>query len=351
MASATTGAGERKVVGGRSTIREVAEAIGVSTATVSRVLNGNGSVAPGTRALVMEAIERHGFAGRRRGPRQRPIAGTVAVRCPYLLTDYFGIVLSAVERSLRQRGKHILLSAEAEQGDEPSLASLLHTGATEGAILILPPEPAAALTDLRMRRYPFVVVDPRTALPNDIAAVSAAHLSGARAATEHLIRLGHTRIGAITGPHNWIATDGRLMGYRAALATTGRLAPEQMVIAGEEPTIAHGLEAGRAMLSLPEPPTAIFAFNDKMAIGAMEAAAERGLSVPQDLSIVGFDDLELSQVVQPRLTTVRQPLDEMARIGVELLLRLIDGREIDTLHIELATELVVRGSTGPPPPH
>ena len=173
-------------------------------------------------------------------------------------------------------------------------------------------------------------------------------MSGARIATEHLINLGHRRIAAIAGPLNWIATDGRLLGYRAALAYAGQLAPEELVSVAGEPTIDHGLEAARALLDLAQPPTAIVAFNDKIAVGAMEAAAERGLRVPEHLSVVGFDDLELSRVVQPRLTTIRQPLEEMARLGVELLLRLIEGREINALHVELATELVVRSSTAPP---
>ena len=332
----------------RSTIREVASEAGVSTATVSRVLNDSATVAPATRALVLQAIERHGLTARRRRAPIRPLHDVVAVRCPYVLDDYFGAILSAIARSLRQRGKVLLLSAEAIEGDEPSLPELLRPELTEGAILILPPEPGAVLADLRRSGYPFVVVDPRTALAPDIAAVSAAHLSGAHLATEHLLTLGHTRIAAIAGPLNWIATDRRLMGYRAALAAHGRLAPAELVRVGGEPTFAHGLEAARALLALPAPPTAIVAFNDKIAVGAMEAAAERGLRVPADLSIAGFDDLDLSRAVVPRMTTVRQPLEELARMGVELLLRLIDGREIDTLHIELATELVVRASTGPP---
>jgi LacI family transcriptional regulator len=334
----------------RSTIQDVALEAGVSTATVSRVLNRSGRVSPQTREVVLRAIERHKFSARRRGSRTKPLRDVVAVRCPYLLDDYFGVILSAVERSLRQRGKGLFLSAEAERGNEHNLPKLLRTEVTEGAVLVLPPEPSATLAELRAQEYPFVVVDPRTALPANIAAVSAAHLAGAQMATEHLIELGHSRIAAIAGPLNWIATDRRLLGYRAALAANGRLASEDLVRVGGEPTIAHGLLAARELLALPKPPTAIVAFNDKIAIGAMQAAAERGLAVPGDLSIVGFDDLELSRVVTPRLTTVRQSLEEMARMGVELLLRLIEGREIHTLHIELATELVVRGSTGPPRP-
>jgi LacI family transcriptional regulator len=327
----------------RATIRDIAHETGVSTATVSRVLNGSANVAPQTRAVVRRAIERHGLTPRPRQVRARALRDVVAVRCPYVLDEYFGVILSAVERSLRQRGKIVLLSAEALEGDELSLPELLRSDITEGAVLILP------LADLRGSRYPFVVVDPRTSLAPDIAAVSAAHLAGARMATEHLLQLGHTRIAAIAGPLNWIAADSRLLGYRAALAASGTLAPDGLVRMGGEPTIAHGLDQARALLDLPEPPTSIVAFNDKMAIGAIEAAAERRLRVPEDLSVVGFDGLELSRAVVPRLTTVRQPLEEMARMGVELLLRLIDGREIDTLHVELATELVRRASTGPPP--
>jgi LacI family transcriptional regulator len=332
----------------RSTIRDVALDAGVSTATVSRVLNGSPKVSAGTRAVVLEAMERHRFTARGRRRRARPMQDVVAVRCPYLLTDYFGIILSTVARSLRLRGKGLLLSAEAEEGDEASLAALLRPETTDGAVLILPPEPSAMLLDLRAQGYPFVVIDPRTALPADIAAVSAAHLTGSRLATDHLIELGHRRIAAIAGPLNWIATDGRLLGYRAALAATGHLASEEFVRLGGEPTIAHGIEAARELLDLQDPPTGIVAFNDKIAIGTMQAAAERNLRVPEDLSVVGFDDLNLSRVVAPRLTTVRQPLEEMARMGVELLMRLIEGREIHTLHIELATELVVRASTAPP---
>jgi LacI family transcriptional regulator len=334
----------------RRTMVDVAREAGVSTATVSRVLNDSGNVSPRTRAVVLAAIERSGLTARRRRDRAGPWPGVITVRCPYVLDEYFGAILSAVARSLRERGKVLMLSAEAVQGDEPSLPELLRPEVTEGALLILPPEPGAVLAELSAGGYPFVVVDPRTALPPDIAAVSAAHLGGARLATEHLLRLGHTRIAAIAGPHNWIAAEGRLLGYRTALAASGRLAPDGLVREGGEPTIAHGLAAARDLLALPSPPTAIVAFNDKVAIGAMDAAAERGLRVPDDLSVVGFDDLELSRVVTPRLTTVRQPLEEMARMGAELLLRLIDGREIDTLHVELATELIVRASTGPPAP-
>src|ERR1700728_2708973 len=129
----------------RATIRDVASEAGVSTATVSRVLNESAHVAPRTRAVVLQAIERHGLTARPRRAGVRPLRDVVAVRCPYVLDEYFGVILSAIARSLRQRGKVLLLSAEALEGDEPSLPELLRTEITEGAVLLLPPEPGAVL--------------------------------------------------------------------------------------------------------------------------------------------------------------------------------------------------------------
>jgi LacI family transcriptional regulator len=330
-----------------ATVRDIASAVGVSPATVSRVLNDNASVAPHTRDAVLRAMRRSSFTRRPRGSSAHS-RGFIALRCPYILTDYFGVLVSAIAESLRQRGKRIFLSA-GDDNEQPRLSALRLPENTEGAILVLPSEPSTVLADLRASSYPFVVVGARYAVPADVAAVSVANMAGARAATEHLIQLGHERIATICGPLDWLSSDGRLMGYRAALATAGQLPPDEFVRVGGDPTIDNGLEAARALLGLPRPPTAILAYNDKMAVGALRAAAERGLNVPRDLSIVGFDALEMSQASVPRLTTVRQPIEEMARISVELLVSLLERREVDTAHVVLATELVVGGSSGPPP--
>src|SRR5581483_4120797 len=217
-----------------------------------------------------------------------------------------------------------------------------------GAIVILPPEPSEQLVALRGRGFPFVVVDPRTAMPRDIAAVSAAHFAGARSLTAHLTRLGHRRIGVIAGPDNWLASEARLAGHASALAEAGVL-PSPELVRATEPTTRHGYQAANALLDLPQRPTALIGFNDKAAVGALTAAAQRGLRVPEDLSVAGFDDIDLAQATSPMLTTVRQPLAEMGRMAVSLLIRLLDGHQVDALHVELATELVVRGSTGPAP--
>ncbi|TCC18931.1 LacI family DNA-binding transcriptional regulator [Kribbella speibonae] len=330
----------------RATMRDVAAAAGVSLATVSRVVNQLGGIAPETRRLVEQAIEELGLPGPTpRGGTPKPVEGAVYVRCPYVLTDYFGLIVSSIAEALDRHGRQMILNAGEATQQDPALASLASRRGIGGAILILPPEPSEDLVRLSSRRFPFVVVDPRTALPRDIPSVSAAHHSGARQLTAYLTVLGHTRIGVIAGPREWLAADARLSGHSAALADVGIL-PDPALVRHDQPTTQHGYRAAGELLDLVPRPTALVAFNDKAAIGALQAATERGLSVPRDLSIAGFDDLDLARATTPQLTTVRQPLQEMGRMAVSLLIRLLERHEVEALHVELATELVVRGSTG-----
>jgi LacI family transcriptional regulator len=186
-------------------------------------------------------------------------------------------------------------------------------------------------------------------VPRDIAAVSAAHFAGSRSITAHLAGLGHRRIGVIAGPHNWLAGQARLAGHASALAEAGIPHPSELTRSGE-PTAEFGYQAAAELLDRPDPrdrPTALACFNDKTAVGALAAAAARGLRVPADLSVTGFDDIDLAQATSPLLTTVRQPLAEMGRMAVSLLIRLLEGHQVEARHVELATDLVVRSSTGP----
>lgn len=334
----------------RATVRDIAAATGVSIATVSRVLNGQDNVAPHTRDLVRQAVDRLGAQAP--SPRSQPAARTadaVFVRCPYLLTDYFGLIVSSIAETLDLYGRHLILDAGEPAAAKPVLVGLHTRPGLSGAILILPPEPVQQIIALRGRTFPFVVVDPRTPLPGDIVAVSAAHAAGARRLAAHLIELGHRRIGVIGGPHEWMASDARLAGHAAALADVGLLLPPEL-LRSVHPTTEDGYVAAGELLDLPDRPTALVGFNDKIAVGALRAAAERGLRVPQDLSVAGFDDIELSRATRPMLTTVRQPLQEMGRMAVTQLLRLQERHRLDALHVDLATELVVRESTGPVPP-
>jgi LacI family transcriptional regulator len=331
----------------RATIRDIAAQTGVSIATVSRVLNDQDNVSPHTRELVRLEVERLGKrAPAPRTAASRPSDGAIYVRCPYLLTDYFGLIVSSIAETLDLHGKQLLLNAGEAAQDKAELPLLASRSGVSGAIVILPPEASDELVALRARKFPFVVVDPRTPMPPDIVAVSAAHVAGARNMTGHLVDLGHRRIGVIAGPHNWLASKARLAGHTSALADVGVL-PEAMLVRSGEPTTEWGYRAAGELLDLPRRPTALVGFNDKAAVGALTAARERGLRVPEDLSIGGFDDIDLAQATQPMLTTVRQPLQEMGRMAVTLLMRLLERHQLDALHVELATELVVRGSTGP----
>lgn len=330
---------ERKIepVKQRASLRDIAAETGVSIATVSRVLNDHVNVAPRTRDLVLQAIER-----RRQETPER--TRTVYVRCPYVLTDYFGLIVSSIADTLKLHGLRLLLDAGESGQQSDAVKALPGQDDVDAAILILPPEEGDDLVALSQAGFPFVVVDPRTPPPPDIAAVSAAHSSGARAIADHLIGLGHRDIAVIAGPEEWLAGDARLAGHRAALAKAGvLLTPDRL--RHVEPTTAHGRRAAAELLDLSPRPTAIVCFNDKVAVGTLQAARERGLRVPEDLSVAGFDDIDLAEATDPRLTTVRQPLQEMGSIAVTQLMRVLDGHRPEALHIELATTLVIREST------
>ncbi|GIM95142.1 LacI family DNA-binding transcriptional regulator [Paractinoplanes toevensis] len=327
----------------RVTVRDIAAHAGVSIATVSRVLNEQSHVAPETRDLVQRAITELG--GRAVTRRPAP-AGSIYVRCPYLLTDYFGLIVSSIAETLDLHDRQLVLNAGESAQHGAVLPTLAGRTGIAGAIIVLPPEPGTELVALQAAGFPFVVVDPREPVPRDIAAVSAAHFAGARSLTGHLVELGHRRIGLIAGPDNWLASTARRAGHISALADAGVLPDPALALPGE-PTVRFGYQAAQRLLDRPDRPTALLGFNDKAASGALAAAAERGLRVPEDLSIAGFDDIDLAQATRPTLTTVRQPLQEMGRMAVGLLLRLLNRHRLDALHIELATELIIRDSTGP----
>lgn len=327
-----------------ASVRAIAAEAGVSIATVSRVLNGHANVTASTR----ERVNRAATLLSRPIRVQRLIPASVYVRCPYVLSDYFGLIVSSIAEALEPHGRRLVLDAGEPAQTAHSLRQLPAKPEIGGAIIILPPEGTDEIVKLRDSRFPFVVVDPRQPLPDDIVAVSAAHFSGAQRMTQHLIELGHRRIGVIAGPSEWMATDARLAGHHAALVRIGRM-PEHDLVSFVHPTIDDGYRAARKLLDRRDRPTALVGFNDKIAVGALHAAAERGLRVPADLSITGFDDIELARATQPKLTTVAQPLQEMGRMAVTLLIRLQERTKLDALHVDLATKLVVRDSTGPAP--
>jgi LacI family transcriptional regulator len=335
---------------GRATIRDVARLAGVSVATVSRVVNDRPDVSPETREAVMHHVKALSFSTNRSARAlSRGKTGLIGFTIPFVLGDYYSFILSGAAEALHeQEMRAVLCPTRHEHDREAALVERLLRGTTDGAILLLPSESAEELRELGTLGFPFVVIDPAMPLDERIPSVSATHWAGARAATDHLLALGHRRIGMIGGRPGWVATEERINGYQAALAGAGVL-PSRELLVSSNFEIEGGYRAARQLLALSEPPTAILASNDNMAIGALRAAIDVGISVPEQLSVVGFDDSELSRVVTPALTTVWQPLEEMGRMAVSLLTRLIDGQRVETLRVELATRLVVRNSTAAPP--
>jgi LacI family transcriptional regulator, galactose operon repressor len=274
-------------------------------------------------------------------------AGLVGVLLPVVYDEYFARILHGVADAAYERRLRLMLwPTRHEHAREVALLEELR-GSTDGAILVLPEHSSEELVAAGAGGYPLVVIDPLAPLDAGIPSVSAAHESGGEQAMQHLLDLGHRRIAAITGPPGWVATERRRRAYRGALAAAGIPFAAALELEADfdfEP----GAQAAAVLLELDPPPTAIFAFSDMIAVGAMRAARARGIGIPDQLSIVGFDDSAYASVVQPALTTVRQPLAEMGATAVDLLLRLIRKEAVDTLHLEPFTRLVVRETTAPP---
>jgi LacI family transcriptional regulator, galactose operon repressor len=333
----------------RATIHDIAAEAGVSVATVSRVLNARDHVAPETRERIARIVRERGYVVNRSARNlQDGRTGLVGLLVPLVHPHYFSTIVAGASEALFEQDLRAVLSATEHKHDrEVTLLDRLMHGMADGALVVLPEETSDELERLLDTNYRFVVIDPRLPLDARIPAVSAAHSSGAGEAVRHLLELGHRRIAAITGPCDWVATEERRRGYHAALASYGILPDPRLEIEADF-EIPGGARAAAELLDTADPPTAIFAFNDNLAIGTIQAARAHGLRVPEDLSVVGFDDSEHASLITPTLTTVRQPLAEMGRTAVNLLRRLLDGQRVETLHVELGTRFVVRDSSAPP---
>ncbi len=227
-----------------------------------------------------------------------------------------------------------------------SWTSALASHDTDGVILVTSELTPVQLEQLRSGGIPLVVVDPVNPPPSELASVGATNWAGGLAATEHLLGLGHRRIAAIAGPPDYLCSRARIDGYRSALERAGIQFDPALVRHGD---FQHegGFRCGGELLDLASPPTAIFAGSDQQAFGVYEAARQRALCIPQDLSVVGFDDLPVARWVSPPLTTVRQPLAEMGRVAAQMLGELIENIPLRSRRMELSTELITRESTGP----
>lgn len=331
----------------RTTIAEIARTADVSVSTVSKVLNGHTDISESTRQRVQRLLDERGYQRRRAAHHGR--RGDLIDLVINDLDSAWGLaILTGVEEVLESAGLGLVVSAVHSRAalTRRWLDSLLARG-SQGAILVLSDLDPAQREQLRRHGTPIVVIDGLSQPPLEVASVGATNFAGGYAATEHLIELGHRRIAMIGGPEQLPCTRARIAGYRAAHEAADLPTPRGLLRYGN---FYHdgGLRAARSLLELPEPPTAVFAGSDLQATGVFEAARQFGRQVPDDLSVVGFDDLNFASWTAPALTTVRQPLHEMGATATRALLRLIDGEPLDSTSIELATSLVVRASTAAP---
>jgi LacI family transcriptional regulator len=328
----------------RVTIRDVAAHAGVSVATVSKVINGRYGVSAATYARVQTVIKEMGYE-----------ASLVAQSLRNHRTNVIGILVADLEpfstellkgaaRALRDSGFELVVySAGGRTSDrvgwERRYLSRLSGTLIDGAVLVTP-----TVVDVRYSA-PIVAVDPHTG-PSGLPTIDSDNLRGARLATEHLLGLGHRRIAMLTGRPDLQSAHLREQGYREALAAAGIPVEDELLREGAyDPAVSAA--AARLLLSGPRRPSAVFAANDQSAIATVEVAAEMGLRVPEELSVVGFDNVPDSALCSPPLTTVNQPIQEMGQRAVTMLIRLIRGEPVEQTHVTLDTSLVVRQSTRP----
>jgi len=326
------------------TIIDVAREAGVSYTTVSRVLNNKGSVKAETRKRVLLAMTRLGYVVDQRA---RSLAGghsqVIGLLVHDVGTSYIGEIIRGVDAEVASAQYDLLLyTTHRRKTKESAYVITLTRGMADGLLLVLPRDPGAYLETLRQHRFPHVLIDHRGG-DEEAPAVAAANWQGAYEATEYLIELGHRRIGFITGAMDQICAQDRLAGYETALADHGIAFDAGLVYRGDffQPL---GYAGASVLLELPHPPTAIFASNDVSAFGVMEAVREHGLRIPNDVSVLGFDDIPQAAHVHPPLTTVRQPLEEMGRQATCMLLEHIKDPLRPPKRVELPTELVLRQS-------
>jgi LacI family transcriptional regulator len=325
------------------TIHDVARAAGVSVSTVSRVLNDKADVAPETYRKVQEVIAELGYTSSlaARSMRSRR-TGVIGLIMPNLEDPFCVQVLKGVNHAAFHLHYDLIaytggaINGRPKAGRDQHYVSLLNGSLTDGVIVVTPSTADFATT------APIVAIDPFSACPQYLTVIAANH-AGAREAVEHLIGLGHRRIGFIGGRPDLQSAHQRREGYEAALRAAS-IAPDPELIAVGDFSIESGRACARQLLSLADPPTAIFAANDQSAFGAIEAARAAGRSVPGDLSVVGFDNIPEAATYQPALTTVDQFIARMGFVAAEMLIRLVQGERLETERCEMPTQLVIRDS-------
>jgi len=330
-----------------ATIKDVAEKAGVSIATVSRVFNNYASVREKTRIRVLRAAHELNYAPNilARGLQLKKTE-TIGVILPDLSGEFFSEVIRGIDEVASRRGYHILVSSYHSRGNEIEMMQrMLGESRVDGLILMAPLLSRRNLPAIAESKSPVVLLNSPTK-GSEIDTIVIDNFRGAYLMTQHLIGHGHQRIAFIRGPEGNFDAEERLLGYKTAMEEEGLPIVPELVERGTF-LKQSGFLAMTRLLSLKQPPTAVFASNDEMAIGALEAAQKSGVNVPEDMAIVGFDDILVARYVRPPLTTVHIPIYDLGSLAAE---RLIDSIESPGSMVKerkvIATGLIIRESCG-----
>ena len=325
------------------TIIDIAEAAGVSVSTVSRVLNDKRDVSAETAQRVQKIIDELGYASSlaARGMRSRRTQ-VIGLIMPDVAEPYSYAVLQGVNRAIAQLDYDLIvytngdISKNTSADQERYYVSLLNGSITDGVVVVTP-----AATSFSTAA-PLVAIDPNNESPDCPAVISTNH-QGALEAMQYLTSLGHRRIGFITGREELVSSRRRLQGYRDGLVAVGIKVDEALIQTGDYSS-QTAIGCANNLLSMDNPPTAIFAANDRSAMSVYQVAEERGLRIPEDLSVIGFDNSLDASLADPKLTTVDQFVAEMGYIAIEMVMKLINGETLKSDLHKIQTKLVVRDS-------
>lgn len=327
------------------TISDVAREAGVSTATISRVLHNSDSVKPATRDIVLATIRRLNYNPNALARQMRTQkTHSVIVTVPDIGNLFFSEVIYGIERSARKHGYQIMLVDMHEQSELEDYYFQAIQQHTIDGIISLSASVAKSLMEKVAEKYPIVVACQyleNYSVPN----VTIDNIRAAEAMTEHLISLGHKKIAHISGPPSELLYRNRLNGYLSALSKHHFNIDLELVKYGL-PTIQDGYNNMKSLLEQDSSITAVFAAGDVIAFGAIKAIKDAGLRVPEDCAVVGFDDLDMAAFLTPALTTVRQPRKEIGDTAFDMLLTLMEHKQVEQTQVVLDYELIIRDSCG-----
>ncbi|QAV26188.1 LacI family transcriptional regulator [Neobacillus thermocopriae] len=323
------------------TISDVAKLANVSTATVSRVLSNSGNVKKETTEKVLEAIQKLNYQPNVLARQLRKLeTKTILVVVPDITNTFFSKILRGIERVAIENDYEVLLGDTGNDVErERGYLDILRQKKADGMILLTARLESHLLEEMA-GEFP-VVLACEYLEGSTIPTVSIDNISSARKATEYLINLGHRRIGFISGPLNVILSRDRLKGFRQAMAQHN-IPIESFLVQEGDFSFESGYNMMMKFLALDQPPTAVFAANDEMAIGAIKAIKSKGLHVPDDISVVGFDDIKFASIYEPALTTISQPMFEIGKKAMELLIKLINKDQLEKNQYILEDRLVIR---------